>query len=48
MRSSLPNAYPVLKQAKPKLSTLSKSEILAGTPYFTLDVIKLLTAIIAM
>ena len=34
---SLPNAYPALKQAKPKLSTLSKSEILIGIPSFVFD-----------
>ena len=37
MRSSLPNAYPILKQAKPKLSTLSKSAILIGIPSFVRD-----------
>ena len=48
MLLSLTNAYPALKQAKSKLSTLSKSEILTGILSFALDVIKLLTTIIVI
>ena len=45
---SLPDAYPALEQAKSKLSTLSKSEILTGILSFAFVVTKLLTTIIVM